>query len=185
MLQAATLGDRQAMVYMAKAYETGTGLGSQRYSIPTHVMLTISPTRPCIVQTKCAFPALLSVGDGKKSRGVYQGCIFFLQIHLIEEPQQPVKPSRVPQGKPTFSVLRYVAQSWAACPLYTLTSSKLQLATSKSHSLIHKPNQNKTGEEQYRNSNEKCCGRGKNDKKLCIRSCAGCFVKDIPALCCL
>ena len=30
MLKAATLGDRQAMVYMAKAYETGNGLGSQR-----------------------------------------------------------------------------------------------------------------------------------------------------------
>ena len=30
MLQAATLGDRQAMVYMAKAYETGSGLGSLR-----------------------------------------------------------------------------------------------------------------------------------------------------------
>lgn len=32
MLQAAHLGDRQAMVYMAKAYETGSGLGSLRYS---------------------------------------------------------------------------------------------------------------------------------------------------------
>ena len=31
MLQAAVLGDRQAMVYMAKAYESGSGLGSQRY----------------------------------------------------------------------------------------------------------------------------------------------------------
>lgn len=30
MLQAAVLGDRQAMVYMAKAYESGSGLGSQR-----------------------------------------------------------------------------------------------------------------------------------------------------------
>jgi len=30
MLQAATLGDRQAMVYMAKAYETAKGLGSVR-----------------------------------------------------------------------------------------------------------------------------------------------------------
>lgn len=30
MLQAAHLGDRQAMVYMAKAYETGSGLGSLR-----------------------------------------------------------------------------------------------------------------------------------------------------------
>ena len=33
MLQAAVLGDRQAMVYMAKAYESGSGLGSQRYAI--------------------------------------------------------------------------------------------------------------------------------------------------------
>ena len=33
MLQAATLGDRQAMVYIAKAYDTGTGLGTQRYGI--------------------------------------------------------------------------------------------------------------------------------------------------------
>lgn len=31
MLQAAELGDRQAMVYMAKAYESGSGLGFQRY----------------------------------------------------------------------------------------------------------------------------------------------------------
>ena len=31
MLQAAVLGDRQAMVYMAKAYESGSGLGSKRY----------------------------------------------------------------------------------------------------------------------------------------------------------
>ena len=31
MLRAAVLGDRQAMVYMAKAYESGSGLGSQRY----------------------------------------------------------------------------------------------------------------------------------------------------------
>lgn len=31
MLQAAVLGDRQAMVYMAKAYESGSGLGFQRY----------------------------------------------------------------------------------------------------------------------------------------------------------
>lgn len=30
MLQAATLGERQAMVYMAKAYESGEGLGSKR-----------------------------------------------------------------------------------------------------------------------------------------------------------
>lgn len=30
MLQAAVLGDRQAMVYMAKAYESGSGLGSKR-----------------------------------------------------------------------------------------------------------------------------------------------------------
>lgn len=30
MLQAATLGERQAMVYMAKAYESGVGLGSKR-----------------------------------------------------------------------------------------------------------------------------------------------------------
>lgn len=32
MLLAAHLGERQAMVYMAKAYETGTGLGSLMYS---------------------------------------------------------------------------------------------------------------------------------------------------------
>ena len=36
MLQAATLGDRQAMVYMAKAYETAKGLGSVRYSASTY-----------------------------------------------------------------------------------------------------------------------------------------------------
>ena len=30
MLQAAERGDRHAMVYMAKAYETGTGLGTKR-----------------------------------------------------------------------------------------------------------------------------------------------------------
>lgn len=37
MLEAAHLGDRQAMVYMAKAYETGSGLGSFRYIFASQV----------------------------------------------------------------------------------------------------------------------------------------------------
>ena len=32
MLQAAERGDRHAMVYMAKAYETGMGLGTKRWA---------------------------------------------------------------------------------------------------------------------------------------------------------
>ena len=39
MLQAAVLGDRKAMVYMAKAYESGSGLGSQRYCTATTVRI--------------------------------------------------------------------------------------------------------------------------------------------------
>ena len=38
MLQAAVLGDRQAMVYMAKAYESESGLGSQRYGTASFVL---------------------------------------------------------------------------------------------------------------------------------------------------
>lgn len=39
MLQAAVLGDRKAMVYMAKAYESGSGLSSQRYCTATTVRI--------------------------------------------------------------------------------------------------------------------------------------------------
>ena len=46
MLQAARAGDRDAMVYMAKAYDTGVGLGTKMYVLHPPGGLVLHPLPP-------------------------------------------------------------------------------------------------------------------------------------------
>ena len=57
MLLAAESGDRSAMVYMAKAYETGVGLGTERYF----------ETPPPPKKKKCYFLIIILNAFPKKS----------------------------------------------------------------------------------------------------------------------